>query len=218
VNPSPSPEVVSQLRATTLVKPVNPTPDVTTAAPEEFRSTGGVGLTTNKPSVKAALAILFETWPRSLAIAELVSRVHERLAPVGVTAEAEELAAVLLNCYLAHLVELHIHEPEFVLSLSEKPTASPVARVLAATEARVPNLRHRSIEVNDLDRRVLCHLDGRHDRAALLVALRAAVAEGVLEIHSEDGGPPDDAQVQAVLEEGLTQCLQRLAGSALLVS
>ena len=49
---------------------------------------------------------------------------------------------------------------------AERPVAPHFAR-LAAGDPSVPNLRHRSVLLNDLERKVLPLLDGSRDAAAL---------------------------------------------------
>jgi methyltransferase-like protein/cyclopropane fatty-acyl-phospholipid synthase-like methyltransferase len=211
IAPEPSAEVVPSLRATALVKPVNPLPDLRSDAPEQFQTrTESVSLTTNKPSVKAALTVLYEVWPRSMPFDAVCGEIGRRLE---CETDREELAHFLLNCYAAQMVELHVHEPLFVLAISDRPIGSPPARVLALNERRVPNLRHRSVELDDFDRLVFCHLDGSRDRAALLDMLAESVAEGVLALE----GAPADVPLREALDAALTACLRRLAGHALLV-
>ena len=213
VKPGPVPDAILRLRATALVRPTTPELDVTSPAAEEFRSKDGTSLSTANPAVKAPLLALFRVWPRSLAFEDLATAVSQLLGPSG--PRREQLAQVVLNCYRAHLLELSVSQPEFVLAVSERPMASPVARVLSLSEVRVPNLRHRSVELEGLDRLILRYLDGSRDRAALLAELLKAVADGVLEIQ-RDGPPPAQEQLTAALEEALGETLQRLAGSALL--
>lgn len=218
LKPTPVADAIPNLRATALVKPVNPDLNVASADPAEFRATSGVGLTTASPVVKTALDMLYRAWPRSLAFEEILSGTARRLAPAGIEPGRAQLAEVLLNCYQAHLLELHVSEPAFVLKLSERPVAAVTARVLALTEKRVPNLRHCSVELDDFDRLILRHLDGTRDREALLAVLAAAISEGVLELQSEEGVIPSPEQVRALLGEMLDASLQRLANSTLLVS
>jgi methyltransferase-like protein len=63
---------------------------------------------------------------------------------------------------------------------------------------------------------VLPHLDGEHDRAAIVAALAQRVADGRLVIH-EQGVPVIDAtRISQVLADALEPCLERLARLALL--
>jgi methyltransferase-like protein/2-polyprenyl-3-methyl-5-hydroxy-6-metoxy-1,4-benzoquinol methylase len=220
LQPAPSWEAVKRLRLAALVRPVNPQPDVTGDGAEAFHTaSGGVSLTTNRPLVKAALVALFDAWPRSVSFEALWSGVCGRLGQAGAdNGSRDELARTLLHCYLSHLVELQSNEPAFVLEPGERPVASPVAHVQAASETRVTNLRHRSVELTDFDGFVLQHLDGSRNREDLFRVLCEAVAEGSLEVHRDGPSAPDAAAVQAALAEALNACLHRLAGNALLLA
>ncbi len=68
------------------------------------------------------------------------------------------------------------------------------------------------------NRHLLCHLDGSHDRAALLEQFLAGpVAEGVLKVQ-QNGAPVEDAgEIKTTLAEALEWNLQGLARAALLV-
>jgi methyltransferase-like protein/cyclopropane fatty-acyl-phospholipid synthase-like methyltransferase len=212
--PEPRWQAVQGFRATSRVKPVNPEPDIVSASVEEFRTSSGASLSTNRPLVKAALLTLFKAWPRALAFDDLWGKGQALLREAG--DPPQQLADVLLHCYLAHLLELHVHETPFVLEVSDRPLASAVARLGALSEEKVTNLRHHSVELDDLERLLLRHLDGSRDRAALQQLLAAAVAEGVLEIQGNDGQAPSAEQVQEVLRGALEPTLQHLAASALL--
>jgi methyltransferase-like protein len=69
---------------------------------------------------------------------------------------------------------------------------------------------------------VLRHLDGRHDRAAILEVLVELARKGGLtipqiEAHGGGGYPGDDERLREVLSPILDECLTRLARFALLV-
>ncbi|HYT90811.1 MAG TPA: hypothetical protein VEL76_19030, partial [Gemmataceae bacterium] len=83
---------------------------------------------------------------------------------------------------------------------------------LQATSAAVTNRRHRLVTLSPFDRLVLQHLDGNRDRAALLDALVALAERKVLTI---EGTKPDE--VRGALEGELSESLERLAKSALLL-
>src|SRR5262249_15110547 len=127
------------------------------------------------------------------------------------------LAQFLFQCFLSNLVELQMHVPAFVTEVRERPLATPLARLQASADSRVTNRRHRGIELGTFDRLVLRHLDGSHDRAALLDILIKMVEKGDWKIEKEAMSIQDPAQVRAMLTETLDRCLHSLARSALLV-
>jgi hypothetical protein len=163
--------------------------------------------------VKAALRRLFEAWPRALSFEELWTAVQGRLGATPPEQGRRLLAAMLLECYLSNLVALHVQPPQFVLEVSARPTASPLARVQAASGPDVSNRRHRLVTLNPLDRIVVQHLDGSRDRGALLDVLMRLAEQKALTV---EAAGPDEAR--AILDAELGDSLRRLAGSALLVA
>ena len=130
------------------------------------------------------------------------------------------LGTCLLECYTAAypLVELHVSPPRFAVEIGERPVASPLARLQAAAGRQVTNLRHESVELSELSRQVLRHLDGHHDRAAVLDGLAGLVAQGSL-LAQQNGHPiKDPDRVQGILGGALDENLRELARGALLVA
>ncbi len=219
VRPQPDATIVPSLRVRARLRPVDAQPEIASPTPVEFRTARGATVTTNNPLAKAAFVLLFEPWPRGLAFNELYTRVRERLtaAPADLDLSREHLARVLLHFHQCSLVELYTREPALVTELSDRPTANPLSRLLAETETLVTNLRHRSVKLDDLDRMVLPLLDGTRDRAAILDALVAAVADGSFEIQHE-GQTQAAAQARASLSAVLEECLVGLAENAFLIA
>jgi methyltransferase-like protein len=218
----PSPQAVKSMHLTGLARPLAPDADPTTAEPEEFQTASGTKITTNHPLLKAALHVLGRRWPRTVPFAELWGEARRRLAEAGAAEAAwnddavEVLAEGMLQSYLGSLVELHVEPSRFVAQAGERPRASPLARHQAAAGAPVTNFRHRNCEVNDLDRTVLRHLDGAHDRGDLLRLLAGAVERGELEVQHQGRAVRDAAALRPALEQGLDAALRRLAEWAML--
>jgi methyltransferase-like protein/SAM-dependent methyltransferase len=136
------------------------------------------------------------------------------------TLDAQVLGTNLLKAYSysGSLAELHVYAPLMAREASERPVASPLARFQARRGTLVTNLRHERVTLDAFNRHLLRHLDGSHDRAALLERFLAGpVAEGVLKVE-QNGAPVEDArEIQATLAEALEWNLYRLARAALLV-
>jgi methyltransferase-like protein/cyclopropane fatty-acyl-phospholipid synthase-like methyltransferase len=220
-----SPEVIRSFRLMTLARPTSPDPDVGSNAAVMFAAANGdVSVSTDVPIIKAALACLSDSQPRSLSFGALWAAVQERLGlppagpdPLKDSPQARQLAEHLLRFYLANLVTLHVHEPPFTVEISARPRASPLARLQAESGPRVTNLWHFPVEVNGFDRPLLRLLDGSRDREALREALMTAATQGALEIQ-QDGKPiTDAAAVRALLGAELEQGLRRLAANSLLM-
>jgi methyltransferase-like protein/SAM-dependent methyltransferase len=214
---------LTSMHVTGHAKPVADRPDLLSSTVEEFRTSDGTELTTNNPLAKVTLASLFEAWPRPVPFESLWRTVHSRLAQAPEPDSAllersrELLADTLLQCYLSTVVDLHVVAPQFVVEISECPVASPLARLQAETEEKVTNRRHRAELLSAVDRLVLRHLDGKHNRAALMEVLVQSVARGDLEIQQNGQALREGANIPRILEEGLATSLHRLAAGALLV-
>ena len=117
----------------------------------------------------------------------------------------------MLRCYLSNLVALHVSPPQFVaVGAGERSLASPLARLQARTTARVTNLRHRLVELSELDRLTLQYLNGLNDRAALVEMLSSQVAAQTLTLAHDGVAVSDREQVREFLSENLDACLGRL--------
>jgi methyltransferase-like protein/SAM-dependent methyltransferase len=223
---TPDPELLTTLQMTGIAAPVAASPDVLSAHVEEFRTRETAVLTTNNPLVKAALMALWEARPTALSFDSLWQRVAARLAaapepnPLRGEDAQRQLAAALLQCYLANALELHLYEPPFVLQAGAAPCATPLARHQAASGVPVTNLRHRSVTLDDCDSWVLRYLDGTRDRSALIDVLAELVAKGTLTLQQEEDGQllQGEAIIRAALAPVLECSLQRLAGNALLLA
>lgn len=224
-SPGPSREGFDRLLAAAAAGPVSTSPQVHSNATEEFRTPDGKNrLATNNPVLKAAMMSLVAIWPRALPIPTLRERVAAMLGkptvpdPAPFDASPEALDAALQQCFVTRLVELHAFEPSFAAVPPDRPEASPWARLQAKTSRRVTNLRHRIVELGGFDQLVLSHLDGTRDRPAVVDALASAVGRGEFPIH-RDGKPiGDPAEIRAILDRSLPPSMQRIAGSALLMS
>ncbi|HWB08770.1 MAG TPA: class I SAM-dependent methyltransferase [Pirellulales bacterium] len=185
----------------------------------QFRTDEGVTLSTSKPWVKAALLTLFDRWPRLIAFDELYLQARRHLhSPRDLELDPLQdptvLKEPLLRCALIGLVGLHLHPRSEVAEVSERPRASPLARLQAKEGANVTTLRHRRLALNEFDRQVLLRLDGRQTHAELLQALSASADSGEI---SFAGLPGDGAEPSPeVLSRLLAKTLRRLARSGLL--
>jgi methyltransferase-like protein/cyclopropane fatty-acyl-phospholipid synthase-like methyltransferase len=223
LNRTPEPESLSVYALTALARPLSEQPNVLSSGVEEFRLDDGTTASSNNPLIKAALVALYEAWPRSLPFGDLWTAVQARLKgaeglglPHGEMGR-QLLAGAMLRCYLANVVALHIHPPRFVLEVTERPAVSALARHQAAVAGRLTNLRHRLVDVNDLDRVVVQHLDGSRDRAALVQVLMEQVARKELTVQQDGQAVEDPARLREILTASLDASLQRVARSALLV-
>jgi methyltransferase-like protein len=221
---SPSTEALKSLRITVSGRPATSVPDSVPGpgVTEDFQTfSGQTVFSTGDLLLRTVVRVLWEAWPKSLAFETLRSRTEVRLAPLAGTPEAQrhvtpaQLADALLSCLGKSLVNLHVHEPAFTTEVNEFPRASPLARRQAVDATRVANLRHHAMNLLDFDRLVLAHLDGRHDRRALLAELKTAAANGVFTIQAGERPVTDPQEVDRLLIGALEESLKRMAAGAL---
>jgi methyltransferase-like protein/predicted O-methyltransferase YrrM len=206
-------------------QPVSDQPDIGGVNVEQFRGGGGATLSTDHPVTKAAMMVLAREWPGSLSFDELLDQAYGYLNTDPETRRARRaqdalvLSANLLRSYTysERLVELHSHQPSFVMKSSAAPVASPWARLQAEDAENVTNLRHERVDLDALSRFVLRLLDGEHDRESLIRALTKPLLEGQLAMH-RNGEAVAAADAAACLDDELEGTLVHLSRSALLVA
>ena len=183
-----SASLVSKMHFSALARPVSEPADMSLGVTEEFKSDEGASASTNIPAVKAALVALFEAWPAALSFDELWAEVRTRLAgQSAMVGTAEGLAGSLAHCFLSNVVALHVCPAGFALAAGDRPLASPLARCQSRLGQPIANLRHRIVELSDVDRRVLDKLDGRNDRKAIAAALADMDMASTAEAGPSDG-------------------------------
>jgi hypothetical protein len=179
----------------------------------------------NERRLRTALEHLARIWPLTApwtALARLAEGCIET-PPADFPGE-QDLASDLLACYNLKVVEFWTYKPPYVLEIGERPLASPLARHQAAVGKIVTNLRHEAGQVNDFSRIVLRHLDGHHDRSALLRVLHQSRKEGrlvspgiALPPVGDSPGLDREAQLEREFGSRLDRCLRDLARFALLL-
>lgn len=224
IDRTPSSAVLTRCHLTGLAKPQSAEPSIDSDVAEKFALDDGTTATTNDALIKATLVTLYESWPRPMPFADVWTNVSQRLPSLsahglgGLEHGPPLLAEAVLRCYLSNVAALHVHPPVFVLKPGERPLASPLARFQAASMSRLTNLRHRMVELGDVDRIVLTLLDGSRDRAAIVESLLAQAASKSI-VFNKDGQPLEDPiGIRAMLTENLEPCLQRLGRSSLLLA
>ena len=90
-------------------------------------------------------------------------------------------------------------------------------RLQAQRGKPVTNLCHRSIAINEFERRALENLDGHHDRNQLLEIIEGLVANGGLVVRNKDKSSLAVDDVKKLVAETLDKSLARFQQYHLLV-
>lgn len=213
------PQHLAKLYISTKATRVELDPDAEEYNPalQTFRSSDGATFTTEHPVTQAAMQYLIESAPRPVAFKTLF---QEACARLGITTpqpnDAPALATGLLRsfCYSMKLVELHAVSPAFVLQVSERPVASPVARYYAGQMGQIPNPLHELVKMNDLGYLLLPYLDGSRTRQDLIDIVRAEAQAGKITLDGSVESPDD---FQPAMEQDIDQTLKTFGEAALLV-
>lgn len=140
---------------------------------------------THAPTI-AVMEKLIAAWPHTLRYDEISPILKE----YGL-AEADKVAMMLLQLAISQMIELHSWAPPLAPELSDCPRATPISRLDAQTRNYSSTLWHTQVNFTDpIGRECLRLLDGTHDRAALLEALKVKFPETPIE-ELEQGMEPN---------------------------
>lgn len=212
VNRTVTPDRIRSLWLASSLKPVRAQADIHCTGDEEFRAANGGGLRTPNPVTKAAIRILADRWPASLAYSDLLEAAVDRL---GTRSPQDEsiLTSDLLQCFAAGLLELHAMPAPYVTEPGERPRASPLARLQASRGLKsVTNLRHEILSIDDGLGLLLHNLDGSHGREEIFRLVASRVAED-----KERTGRIQRKRL-AALREQVDHTLMQVARAALLLA
>jgi len=205
---------------------------------ERFDNLAGEAvLSVGSPLLKAVCLCLGEIWPQSFSFHHLMQQVYRLLNLVdgsmdkaggksyqtGLSEEEiDEVKTMLLEFYLKNIVELSVYPPKLTLTVSQCPIASPIARLQSEQNQQVTNLRYEVFSLDLATRQVLRHLDGTHDKAALLEVLRQSIDNGEFDLYQ--GGDKkalaeiDSEELQDHLSQQVQEILQNLAKKGYLMA
>ena len=112
------------------------------------------------------LRALIANQPATYEVASVDDRLH--LGPLS-----RPLEDIFTDAYMWGIVDLHVHPPALTIRASDRPVASPLARLQARTRDNVTTLLHTQVGIADVNAlRLLPLVDGTRDRAALASAVK----------------------------------------------
>ena len=179
----------------------------------KFRSAIGTA-TLEHPEFKSMLVALHTHRPGAMQLPDLTVRASEILgAPVALS----DITDMVMYGFRSSLVMLRSALPPLALTLSDRPCASALARIMAPLHGEVPSQWHETVVLSPFEQTLLPLLDGTRDQGALHGALLAAVASGALRI-SGPGGVPirDPERASAIVTHHLPGVLLSFLRSGLL--
>jgi methyltransferase-like protein/SAM-dependent methyltransferase len=193
------PQAVQKAYLASSAMPVAAESDSAPNAGQQFRAAekDALTLTTRDPLMRAAMTRLGQIWPESIAFSDLLAAAANG-QPVS-EEQSLQLAARLLRCYTSGVIELSLGPPRLVARVSERPTASPYARLRAREGSKVVNMKLESTMLDELGRLLLQNLDGQHDRAALVTLVQARLNEKSSVLYGSDAPSSAETRVDQIL-------------------
>ena len=217
VEDPPSVRNLERLRFTASIGPSAETEkiDLSPKVAVSFRGADR-SMTTDHPAAKAAALVIWERWPQRLTYDELSRAVNDRISEWPDA--AVELPEILLKMAIGGLVGIKASPARFQATVSERPTASPVARMQATHQPIITNLQHQSVKLEEIDLSVLRLLDGSRSREEIVRDLIQQVLEGSVSIQTDSGKLEEPEQIRQHVRATVPESLTRLANSAMLVN
>ncbi len=234
-----TPERIMSFQVVTALKPESKTVNFARNVQESFGLPNGMKISSGEPIVKAGMTVLAEAFPNAVPFAELFARARKKLGNVrsdlgssgtgnnsaqetdpSLERDRNELAGTLLKLYSiggCGLIEFWRSYPKFVTRVSDKPVASPVARLLAQENQSIATMRHQCIMLNELDRQLIPMLDGTHTQLAMQSKLLEAFNKGQINLARAGQPIKEEHKARPILRDLIDQQLTRYAESALLI-
>lgn len=155
---------------------------------------------------KALFLTLNEAYPHALSMPQLLQGAWARLG-IGEATVPEELKSkirrTLLSAYLNGVIDFVSCQPAFTTEVTEKPTASLLARKQAmGGEVIVSMSLLNNVEMGPIEKCILPLLDGTRDPDQLLRTLSAST----------------EGSAEAITSESVARALQSLAKSGMLIA
>ncbi len=204
-------------------RPKSPAPDFSPNAEETFTSDSGAELVTANPLARALFWYLIESQPQGIACEKLLTEVESRARqglgyfPKPDQDCASDLVDFIWQTYSAGLLDLHVYVPPFATQVSEKPAASPLARLEARDSDVISTLHHRSLRLGDaMQRGLVMLMDGSRDHNALRKDLLGLFESGLLTLVDGDKPVSDMQTVEKRIAAETEDVLRGLARMAIL--
>jgi hypothetical protein len=202
---TPDPAAVKVLAVSGAPKAESTPVDLKAGVAVSFTRVSGAAARTDSDIGKAALSVLADRWPARVWFPDLLAAAAGKLGREPTAADADTLADLLARVWMTTLVELNGHVPRYVETVSERPVASPLARIQVRTQPLAFTMLSTPMLFDDApSRRMVQLLDGTRTREQIAKEIASEFA-------------PDKRPDPAALRAGIDQRLERMARGGLLV-
>jgi methyltransferase-like protein len=173
------------------------------------------------PNIKAALGILAKTRFMPMTYQKIAEAVFEQ----GSLKKMQDVHAFLndninlMQCALAGLIQVNTTLNPYMTTLSDKPTACPLARYFAKRQGFTTNRRHQVVALDPLSRMILLLLDGQHTKSDVIDYLVKEIQEKDLNFVDENKNKINDPDVlKEKVSQYCDQIFTNLSQQALLIA
>ncbi len=175
--------------------------DLTEGVEEVFDGPKGRELRIRSATLKVALLLLADRYPRGTRLDALHAECRARLAPHGIpTRPIEDLAASLGRLHEEMQIELRLEDARLRVEPGERPRALALTRHEAAERDVLTTPTHAMLPLEPIDRAIVARLDGTRTLEALAAELAEDVAAGRLAL---EGAPSSAARARPAIEARL---------------
>lgn len=163
--------IPQRLRNVLVASPMRSSPNQPDGTVEFLDSRGPGAIKTNNPLLIAAVRRLERVWPRAERLEDFQAAVLHPIPEALRPEVAAELAKTMLQLAANNLVDFRLYHIPVAERVSEKPTASLLARLMVRESALVTTMLHANVKLEDENARKLLELlDGTRGRQELAEA------------------------------------------------
>lgn len=158
---------------------------------EEVQFTDSAGKTiasVTLPVLKVLCHYLGAVYPKIMLFQEIITELSQKYIVKLQASDEDEILNFLLQLFVTNDLELYIYPPQFCLTVSKYPMASPLARLQSQHGEPVTNLRGDTFWLDEATQQLLPLLDGQHSFKQLMhrsqhfaIPLTSAQVQQILE-------------------------------------
>ncbi len=194
--------------------------------PMVLNGMNGSKLTISDPMVQMSLRLLAMEWPNSISFAELLIAVRAELSSGKLVVQSQQqferdlrlMSHSLAHCFVMGVAQFHLAPPTFNVSISERPTACPLARHQAISNSCVTSRQHSQVHLDPISSFLLSRLDGTADRQGLLADLLKYVQDNSIRLQKDGQVIVDESERSAALVKHIDESLTMIRNQGLLIS
>ncbi len=177
---------------------------------------------------KIAFTYLASIYPQRATFGQVCQTVYEQLSQDSTFNQPlvllqSHLHQELFNLFCVNGIQLHTLPFQFASEISDMPTATSLARYQANQgQQKLTNLSCKSIEIDELCRLLIPHLDGQHSQEDLIHLFLQQVAQGELTVQIDETSSQlaltEAEKVQGIIKAAIDKSLNYLAKTGLLIA